>query len=76
YSFIVTSFCKGGHRVRQVTRLSRAAPLNSVEAAVVRARHCNSVHVVGQKLIQDMDGNFISQLIIPVALIMENAYAA
>lgn len=80
----IETFRQGGHRVRQVTRLSQTAPLNSIEAEVVHARHCNSGHAVGQKIILDMDGNFISklcpkkmcvylisQLIIPVALINE-----
>ena len=77
-------FRKGGHRVRHVKRLAKAAPLYSIEAEVVKARHCNSGHQIGQKLILDMDGNFItklcpkkmcvyliSQLAIPVALINE-----
>jgi hypothetical protein len=77
-------FREGGHRVRQVERLSRAAPLYSIEAEVVRSRHCNSKHEVGQKFVLDIDGNLIakhcpgkmciylvSQLAIPVALINE-----
>ncbi len=56
----------------------------SIVAEVVEARHCNSGHKTGQKLVLDMDGNFItklcpskicvylaSQLTIPVALINE-----
>src|SRR5512138_3701425 len=58
----IERFQEGGHRVRQVERLSRAAPLYSIEAEVVRARHCNSGHVVGQKFILDVDGNFITAL--------------
>jgi hypothetical protein len=78
------SFHKGGHRIRQVERLSEAAPHYSIEAEIVEAKHCNSGHHVGQKLILDVDGNFItklcpkkmcvyliSQLAIPVALINE-----
>ncbi len=80
----VEKFHEGGHRIRHVRRLSQAASLYSIEAIVVRAKHCNSGHVVGQKFILDMDGNFISklcpkkmcvylvsQMTIPVALINE-----
>lgn len=72
------------HRIRQVKRLSKAASLYSIEAEVIKARHCNSGHAIGQKLIMDVDGNFItklcpkkmcvylvSQLTVPVALINE-----
>lgn len=78
------TFREGGHRVRQVERLSRAASLFSIEAEVVRSRHCNSKHEIGQKFVLDVDGNLIaklcpgkmcvylvSQLAIPVALINE-----
>jgi hypothetical protein len=78
------TFREGGHRVRQVERLSRAASLYSIEAEVVRSRHCNSKHEIGQKIVLDVDGNLIaklcpgkmciylvSQLAIPVALINE-----
>ena len=78
------SFHKGGHRIRQVERLSQAAPHYSIEAEVIGAQHCNSGHQVGQKFILDVDGSFItklcpkkmcvyliSQLAIPVALINE-----
>jgi len=77
-------FREGGHRVRHVKRLSEAAPLYSIEAQVVRSRNCNSGHVEGQKLVLDVDGNFVtklcpkkmcvylvSQLAIPVAQINE-----
>ncbi|UCG05787.1 MAG: hypothetical protein JSV83_18030 [Desulfobacterales bacterium] len=77
-------FREGGHRVRQVERLSKAAPNYSIEAEIVKARHCNSGYVQGQKFVLDVDGNFIaklcpkkmcvyliSQLIVPVALINE-----
>ena len=77
-------FRESGHRVRQVKRLSEAAPLYSIEALVVRSRNCNSGHVEGQKLVLDVDGNFltklcpkkmcvylVSQLAIPVAQINE-----
>ena len=77
-------FRASGHRIRHIDRLSDAAPLYSIVAEVVEARHCNSGHKMGQKLILDVDGNFItklcpskicvylaSQLTIPVALINE-----
>lgn len=77
-------FRESGHRIRQINRLSEAAPLYSIVAEVVEASHCNSGHKVGQRLILDVDGNFItklcpsriciylaSQLAIPVALINE-----
>jgi hypothetical protein len=80
----IQKFHEGGHRTRHVKRLSQAASRYSIEATVVKARHCNSEHVVGQQFILDMDGNFISklcpkkmcvylisQLTIPVALINE-----
>ena len=80
----IDTFAEGGHRIRQVKRLSRAAAKYSIVAEVVAARHCNSGHEVGQKLTLDVDGNFIgrlcprkmcvyliSQLAIPVALINE-----
>ncbi len=78
------SFREGGHRIRQVRRLFEAASRWSIEAEVVAARHCNSGHEKGQKLVMDVDGNFItercpkkmcvylvSQLSVPVALINE-----
>jgi hypothetical protein len=77
-------FEEGGHRPRHLKRLAQAAPLYSIEAEVVKSRHCNSGHAAGQKLILDMDGNFItklcpkrlcvyliSQLTLPVAMINE-----
>ncbi len=80
----IEHFHQGGHRTRHVKRLAEAAPLYSIEAEVVEARHCNAGHEVGQKLIMDVDGNLItklcpkktcvyliSQLTIPVALINE-----
>jgi uncharacterized repeat protein (TIGR04076 family) len=80
----IESFRKGGHRIRQVRRLSQAASKYSIQAEVVAAKHCNSGHKVGQTFILDVDGNFItklcpkrmcvyliSQLAIPVALINE-----
>jgi uncharacterized repeat protein (TIGR04076 family) len=78
------SFRKGGHRIRQVKRLSQAASRYSILAEIVSAKHCNSGHKFGQTFILDADGNFItklcpkrmcvyliSQLSIPVALINE-----
>ncbi|MBW1722775.1 MAG: hypothetical protein JRJ78_12000 [Deltaproteobacteria bacterium] len=77
-------FYEGGHRVRQVVRLSEAAPLYSIEAEVVEAKHCNSGYKEGDKFVLDVDGNLIgklcprrlcvyliSQLTVPVALINE-----
>jgi len=77
-------FHEGGHRIRQVKRLSQAAPKYSIQAEVVSAKHCNSGHKIGQTFILDVDGSFISklcpkkmcvylisQLVIPVALINE-----
>lgn len=77
-------FHEGGHRIRQVKRLSQAASKYSIQAEIVSSKHCNSGHEVGQTFILDVDGNFItklcpkrmcvyliSQLTIPVALINE-----
>ena len=78
------AFHEGGHRIRQVKRLSQAAAKYSIQAEVVNSKNCNSGHVVGQTFILDVDGNFItkfcpkkmcvylvSQLTVPVALINE-----
>lgn len=77
-------FKEGGHRLRHVRQLSRAARKYTIEAEVVKARHCNTGYKLGDKFIMDVDGNFItklcpkrlcvylvSQLAIPVALINE-----
>ena len=77
-------FLEGGHRIRQVKRLSEAAPVYSIEAKIVSARHCNTGYKVGERFILDADGNLInkfcpkrmcvylvSQLAIPVAQINE-----
>ena len=77
-------FHEGGHRIRHVKSLSKAVPLYSIEAEVVKASHCNSGHQEGEKFVLDIDGNFItklcpkkmcvyliSQLTIPVAQINE-----
>jgi len=76
------AFYEGGHRIRQVEHLSKAAALYSIEAEVVQSKHCNSGYKKGEKFILDVDGNFvtklcprrmcvylISQLTIPVAQI-------
>ena len=75
---------EGGYRVRHLKRLSQAAPKYTIEAEVVKARHCNTGYKIGDKFFMDVDGNFISklcpkrmcvylvsQLTIPVALINE-----
>ena len=75
---------EGGHRIRHLNRLAQAAPRYSIEAEVVKSRHCKSGHETGQKFILDIDGNFItklcpkrmcvyliSQLTLPVAMINE-----
>ena len=80
----IEKFHEGGHRIRQVLRLSRSAGKYSIRAEVVESKNCNSGHKVGQTLILDVDGNLISklcpkkmcvylisQLTIPVALINE-----
>ncbi len=80
----IEHFHEGGHRIRQVKRLSQAASKYSILAEVVHCRNCNSGHTVGQTITLDVDGNFItklcpkkmcvyliSQLSIPVALINE-----
>lgn len=77
-------FKEGGHRVRQIERLSPASKRYSIEADVVKSRGCNSGYKIGDKFMMDVDGNFISklcpkrmcvylisQLSIPVALINE-----
>ena len=73
-----------GHRIRHLKRVAKVAPLYSIEAEIIRSRHCNSGHEKGQKFVMDVDGNFItklcpkkmcvyliSQLTVPVALINE-----
>ena len=58
----VERFHEGGHRIRQVSRLSRAADKYSIQAEVINAKNCNSGHKVGQTFILDVDGNFINKL--------------
>jgi uncharacterized repeat protein (TIGR04076 family) len=80
----IERFHDGRHRIRQVRRLSEAASRYTIVAEVVKAKHCNSGHRVGQTFTLDVDGNLItklcpkrmcvylvSQLSIPVALINE-----
>ena len=80
----IKMFEEGGHRIRHVKRLAKAAALYSIQAEVVNSRHCNSGHEIGQQFIMDVDGNFISklcpkrmcvylisQLTLPVAMISE-----
>jgi hypothetical protein len=77
-------FKEGGHRVRFLRRVSQVGEKHTIEAEVVKSKHCNSGYKVGDKLILDIYGNFlsklcpkrmcvylISQLTIPVALINE-----
>jgi uncharacterized repeat protein (TIGR04076 family) len=77
-------FEEGDPRLRQVQRLARAAPKYSIVAEVVQAKNCNSGYQVGDKIVLDVDGNFIAklcperlcvyamaQLVVPVALINE-----
>ena len=72
------------HRVRYLRRAVEVAALYSIEAEVIKSRHCNSGHEKGQKFTLDVEGNFItklcpkkmcvyliSQLTVPVALINE-----
>lgn len=78
------TFYDGGHRIRQVEKMAPAARRYTIEAAVVKARHCNSGYKPGDTFVLDIDGNFISglcpkrlcvylvsQFAVPVALINE-----
>jgi hypothetical protein len=80
----VGNFKEGDPRLRQVERLAKAAPRFSLEAKVIKSRHCNTGYREGDRFILDVDGNFVtklcppkicvylaSQLIVPVALINE-----
>ena len=75
---------EGDPRLRQISKLARAAAKYSLQGEVVAARHCNSGYRNGDKFILDVDGNFVtkhcpprmcvylvSQMQIPVALINE-----
>jgi hypothetical protein len=64
-------FQAGDPRLRQMERLGRAAARYSIQAEVVKARNCNSGYRPGDKFILDVDGNFITKLAVPVALINE-----
>ena len=77
-------FKEGDPRLRQMEKLARAAARFSIEAKVIKSRHCNTGYQEGDRFILDVDGNFItkfcppricvylaSQLIVPVALINE-----
>jgi uncharacterized repeat protein (TIGR04076 family) len=77
-------FREGDPRLRQMHRLSLAAPKYSLVAEVVHAKNCNSGYQVGDAFVLDVDGNFITELcpkrlcvyavaqfMVPVALINE-----
>jgi len=77
-------FTDGDPRLRLLEKMADAAPLYSIQAEVVEARHCNTGYTVGDRFVLDLDGNFItslcpkkmcvyavSQLAVPVALIVE-----
>jgi len=57
----IEKFREGGHRIRQVSRLSRVAAKYSIKAEVIKSKNCNSGHTIGQTLILDVDGNFITK---------------
>ena len=80
----IEKLSEGNHRVRHISRVFNAAPLYSIEAEVVKARHCSSGYTEGDRFVLDVDGNLIgklcpkrlcvyliSQLTVPVALINE-----
>lgn len=58
-------FPEGDPRLRQIAKLTRAAARYSIQAEVVRARHCNSGYQAGDKFILDVDGNFVTKLCPP-----------
>jgi uncharacterized repeat protein (TIGR04076 family) len=77
-------FQAGDPRLRQMHRLAQAAPKYSIVAEVVQAKNCNSGYQIGDKIVLDVDGNFIAKLcperlcvyamgqfVVPVALINE-----
>ena len=77
-------FQAGDPRLRQIENLARVAARYSIQAEVVKARHCNSGYREGDRFILDVDGNFITKLcpprlcvyaiaqwVVPVALINE-----
>jgi uncharacterized repeat protein (TIGR04076 family) len=75
---------EGDPRGRHIERISEVAARYSIVAEVIKSRHCNSGHNVGDRFVLDVDGNFvnklcpkrmcvyaISQLMVPVAVINE-----
>jgi uncharacterized repeat protein (TIGR04076 family) len=56
---------EGDPRLRQISKLARAAAKFSIEAKVVAARHCNSGYKTGDRFILDVDGNFVTKLCPP-----------
>ncbi len=80
----LTHFTEEDPRKRLIERVGEVAHRYSIEARVIKSRHCYSGLQVGDRFILDTDGNFItklcpkrmcvyavSQLTIPVALINE-----
>jgi hypothetical protein len=80
----VEAFREKGHRVRHVKKLAEMSLTKAIEVEIISSKNCNSNHTVGQKLLLDADGNFITkscpkriciylaaQLPIPIALINE-----
>jgi uncharacterized repeat protein (TIGR04076 family) len=59
------SFQEGDPRTRLMSRLTLAAPKYSIVAEVVQAKNCNSGYQAGDKLVLDVDGNFIAKLCPP-----------
>ncbi|MBM4275461.1 MAG: hypothetical protein FJ134_13530 [Deltaproteobacteria bacterium] len=59
------SFPEGDPRLRQINRLAQAAPKYSIVAEVVQAKNCNSGYQIGDKIVLDVDGNFITKLCPP-----------
>ena len=55
----------GDPRLRQITKLTRAAARYSIQAEVVAAKNCNSGYQAGDKFILDVDGNFVTKLCPP-----------
>ena len=55
-------FREGDPRLRHMEGLAKAAPLFSILAEVVKARHCSSGFQVGDRFVLDVDGNLITKL--------------
>jgi hypothetical protein len=51
-------FFEGTHRERHIRQIYKVYRLFSIEAKVVKARHCNSGYKTGDTFILDVDGNF------------------